>query len=266
MIEIIIPLILLGIFAGLLSGFFGIGSGIILVPAYILLFNYLNFPPEFIPLLATGTSMGTMAITIPMAAYTHYLNKNINLEIVKYMFLAAIISTMFGRYIAVYISGSILQIIIAVSLILAAIQLAFNFSPKNKIPSFSGIELFMVGGFIALITSFVGIGGGILMVPYFQFRGLKIHEAVGTSSIMGFFFALSGLIGGLLFAPIDLDKIDFVYGSVFIPAILVAGISSIYFAKYGAEISNKMKGESLRIAFSILVILVAIRIFYITFL
>ena len=124
----------------------------------------------------------------------------------------------------------------------------------------------MVGGFIALITSFVGIGGGILMVPYFQFRGLKIHEAVGTSSIMGFFFALSGLIGGLLFAPIDLDKIDFVYGSVFLPAILVAGISSIYFAKYGAEISNKMKGESLRIAFSILVILVAVRIFYITFL
>ena len=122
MIEIIIPLILLGIFAGLLSGFFGIGSGIILVPAYILLFNYLNFPPEFIPLLATGTSMGTMAITIPMAAYTHYLNKNINLEIVKYMFLAAIISTMFGRYIAVYISGSILQIIIAVSLILAKIS------------------------------------------------------------------------------------------------------------------------------------------------
>ena len=70
MIEIFIPLVLLGIFAGLLSGFFGIGSGIILVPAYIFLFNYLNFPPEFIPLLATGSSMGTMAITIPMAAYT----------------------------------------------------------------------------------------------------------------------------------------------------------------------------------------------------
>ena len=96
MIEIFIPLVLLGIFAGLLSGFFGIGSGIILVPAYIFLFNYLNFPPEFIPLLATGSSMGTMAITIPMAAYTHYQNRNINLEIVKYMFLAAVVSTIFG--------------------------------------------------------------------------------------------------------------------------------------------------------------------------
>ena len=73
------------------------------------------------------------------------------------------------------------------------------------------------------------------MVPYFQFRGLKIHEAVGTSSMMGFFFALSGLIGGLLFAPIDLDEIDFVYGSVFIPAILVAGVSSIILQNMGLK-------------------------------
>ena len=265
MIEIFIPLVLLGIFAGLLSGFFGIGSGIILVPAYIFLFNYLNFPPEFIPLLATGSSMGTMAITIPMAAYTHYQNRNINLEIVKYMFLAAFVSTIFGRYIAANIASESLQIIIAISMLLAAIQLIFNFSPKNVDTSIKKIELFLVGGFIALITSFVGIGGGILMIPYFQFRGLKIHEAIGTSSLMGFFFAISGLIGAILFAPEKLKQIDYVYGSVFIPAIIVAGLSSIYFAKLGANISNKIEGNSLKIAFSFLVILVALRIIYVTF-
>ena len=265
MIEILIPLILLGIFAGLLSGFFGIGSGIILVPAYIFLFNYLNFPPEIIPLLATGSSMGTMAITIPMASYTHYKNKNINLEVIKYMFLAAIIATIFGRYVAANIESSTLQIIIAISLLLAAIQLVFDFSPKNINKTINKIELFLIGGFIALITSFVGIGGGILMVPYFQFRGLKIHEAIGTSSLMGFFFAISGLIGALLFAPDKLNQIDYVYGSVFIPAILIAGISSIYFARLGANISNRIDGNSLKLAFSVLVILVALRIIYITF-
>ena len=209
--------------------------------------------------------MGTMAITIPMAAYTHYQNKNIDLEIVKYMFLAAFFSTIFGRYIAANIASESLQIIIAISMLLAAIQLIFNFSPKNIETSINKIELFLVGGFIALITSFVGIGGGILMVPYFQFRGLKIHEAIGTSSLMGFFFAISGLIGAILFAPEKLKQIDYVLGSVFIPAIIVAGLSSIYFAKLGATISNKIEGNSLKIAFSILVILVALRIIYITF-
>ena len=39
----------------------------------------------------------------------------------------------------------------------------------------------------------------------------------------------------------------------------------IYFAKLGANISNKIEGNSLKIAFSVLVILVALRIIYITF-
>ena len=93
-----------------------------------------------------------------------------------------------------------------------------------------------------------------------------MHEAIGTSSLMGFFFAISGLIGAFLFAPEKLKQIDYVYGSVFMPAILIAGISSIYFARLGAKISNKIEGNSLKIAFSFLVILVALRIIYITFL
>ena len=76
MIEIFLLLVVLGIFAGLLSGFFGIGSGVILVPAYFFLFNFLNFPVEIIPLLATGTSMTTMVLVIPNAALTHYFNSN----------------------------------------------------------------------------------------------------------------------------------------------------------------------------------------------
>ena len=38
-------------------------------------------------------------------------------------------------------------------------------------------------------------------------------------------------------------------GSVFIPAILIAGLSSIYFAKLGATISNKIDGNSLKNCF-----------------
>ena len=64
MFEFFLGLVLLGILAGLLSGFFGIGSGVILVPAYVFLFNLLNLPPEIIPILATGTSMTLSLIHI----------------------------------------------------------------------------------------------------------------------------------------------------------------------------------------------------------
>ena len=57
MFEFFLGLVLLGILAGLLSGFFGVGSGIILVPAYVFLFNLLDLPSEIFPILATGMDM-----------------------------------------------------------------------------------------------------------------------------------------------------------------------------------------------------------------
>ena len=47
------------------------------------------------------------------------------------MFWMAFAMTLFGRYLALFIESSTLQIIIAVSLILAAVQIAFDFSPKS---------------------------------------------------------------------------------------------------------------------------------------
>ena len=96
MIEITIALLFLGIFAGLLSGFFGIGSGIILVPAYIFLFEFLNFPNEIIPFLATGTSMTTMALVIPNAARTHYKNGNVDTDVLRIVFLVGLLFAFLG--------------------------------------------------------------------------------------------------------------------------------------------------------------------------
>ena len=262
MIEIFLLLVVLGIFAGLLSGFFGIGSGVILVPAYFFLFNFLNFPAEIIPLLATGTSMTTMVLVIPNAAFTHYFNSNVNLEIVKKMFVFVFCFTIFARYIALQMESVTLQLIIAISLVIAAFQVAIDVKPKKITPEINFVELALVSCGIGLITSLVGIGGGILMVPYFTFRGLSMREAIGTSSVMGFFIATSGSIGGLLFAPKGSESINWMIGSAYLPAVLIVGLSSIYFAKMGAKISNKTSSKNLRLAFALVVIISAARIIY----
>ncbi len=230
MIEITIALLFLGIFAGLLSGFFGIGSGIILVPAYIFLFEFLNFPKEIIPFLATGTSMTTMALVIPNAARTHYKNGNVDTEVLRIVFLVGLLFAFLGRYIS------------------------FFFESTTVIAA------------IASLTSIVGIGGGILMIPYFKFRGLSMHKAIGTSSVMGFSFALSSSVAVFLFVPEAAKELDYLIGAAFYPAILIVGLSSIYFARVGANLSSNTQGDILKKAFAILVILAAFRVFYSTFL
>ena len=266
MIEITIALLFLGIFAGLLSGFFGIGSGIILVPAYIFLFEFLNFPKEIIPFLATGTSMTTMALVIPNAARTHYKNGNVDADVLRIVFLVGLLFAFLGRYISFFFESTTLQIIIAVSLTLAALQLIFDISPKQTSKQINKVELILVIAAIASLTSIVGIGGGILMIPYFKFRGLSMHKAIGTSSVMGFSFALSSSIAVFLFVPEAAKELDYLIGAAFYPAILIVGLSSIYFARVGANLSSNTQGDILKKAFAILVIFAAFRVFYSTFL
>ena len=51
-----------------------------------------------------------------------------------------------------------------------------------------------VGGVIGLVSSFVGIGGGTLSVPFMSFCNVPLHHAVGTSAAIGFPIAVAGTL------------------------------------------------------------------------
>jgi uncharacterized membrane protein YfcA len=57
------------------------------------------------------------------------------------------------------------------------------------------------------------------------------------------------------------EDIPYAFGSLYVPAILIVGLTSIYFAKVGANLSSKSEDKTLRYAFALLVIIGAARIF-----
>jgi uncharacterized protein len=88
-------LIALGLGAGLLSGFFGIGGGIIIVPALI-------YIAEFSPLKAAGTSLAVLLPPVGLAAvYTYYRNGNIDIRaavvIALFLFIGAWLSSLLAN-------------------------------------------------------------------------------------------------------------------------------------------------------------------------
>ena len=65
--------VLVGAFAGFLGGLLGIGGGVIIVPALIVLFEMsTGFAPGAITVIAVGTSMACIMFTSASAAYTQY--------------------------------------------------------------------------------------------------------------------------------------------------------------------------------------------------
>jgi uncharacterized membrane protein YfcA len=65
--------------------------------------------------------------------------------------------------------------------------------PTRTLPA--GPGMFAMGGLIGMLSALVGAGGAFISVPFMTWCNVKIHNAVGTSSALGFPIALAGTLG-----------------------------------------------------------------------
>jgi len=109
--------LILGLIAGILAGLLGIGGGIILIPALIILFGLSQHQ-------AQGT---TLAIMVPpiglLAAWTYYKQGYVDVKIALFICLGFFIGGLLGAKIAVDIPDVVLKKIFGVSLFLIAIKM-----------------------------------------------------------------------------------------------------------------------------------------------
>src|SRR5438128_12474791 len=108
--------IAIGLIAGVLAGLFGIGGGIVIAPALILL-------ARFAPQMATGTSLGALLLPVgALGAWEYYKRGHLNLPAAMWIALGLFIGAWFGARIAQSVSGTTLQRSFAVFLLIVAVR------------------------------------------------------------------------------------------------------------------------------------------------
>jgi uncharacterized membrane protein YfcA len=112
------PLFLaIGVAAGVLSGLFGIGGGILIIPALIF---FAQFPTK----LAIGTSLGAMLLPVGLlGAYAYHQAGNLNIKGSLLISLGLFFGAWVGAKVAHAIPGPSLQRMFAVFIVLMAIRL-----------------------------------------------------------------------------------------------------------------------------------------------
>ncbi|MCM8819375.1 MAG: sulfite exporter TauE/SafE family protein [Candidatus Omnitrophica bacterium] len=112
--------ILLGIFAGIASGFFGIGGGTILIPALVYVFGLTQHQ-------AQGT---TLAIMIPpiglLAALKYYFEGNVKLAMAIFICVGFFLGGLIGAYFAHKISDISLKRFFGVYLFFISLKMIFG--------------------------------------------------------------------------------------------------------------------------------------------
>ena len=112
------PLFLaIGLTAGVLSGLFGIGGGIMIIPALIF---FAKFPTK----LALGTSLGALLLPVGLlGAYTYYKGGNLDIRASLLIALGLFFGAWGGARLAQVLPAATLQRMFAVFIVLMAVRL-----------------------------------------------------------------------------------------------------------------------------------------------
>jgi uncharacterized membrane protein YfcA len=118
-LQTVFTLLLVGLISGLLSGLIGIGGGIVIVPALMLILGYTQTR-------AQGTSLGLLLLPVGiLAVINYYKNGDIDIKVVLIMSVTFILGGWLGSKIALNISQTALKRVFAIILMGIAAKMLF---------------------------------------------------------------------------------------------------------------------------------------------
>jgi uncharacterized membrane protein YfcA len=248
-----------GAVAGLLAGLFGIGGGMIIVPALVLAFEAQQVNPDVLTHLAVGTSLATIVFTSISSIRTHHQKGGVEWLTFRRVSVGIVIGAALGVATADQLSGALLQKVIGCFALLAAAQMAFQLSPKpsRELPGAFGLGL--VGSFIGWASAIFGIGGGTLSVPYLTWCNVQVQKAVGTAAAIGFPIAIIAALTNVIVGWGKPGLPDYTTGYIYWPAFIGIVMTSVLFARQGAKLAHKLPPLVLKRIFACLLVVVGTR-------
>ncbi len=231
----IIELILIGIFIGTMSGFFGIGGGIILTPVLLML--------GFDIKTAIGISIMQMVFSSIFGSYLNYKKGLLLLGEGMFIGSGGFIGGFIGGHVTGYVSDGILQGLFFGLLFFALARLLFSVSHEDdtKTKSLPKPILFGIGLLAGIFAITLGIGGSIILTPLLV--GV-LHYPIKKAVSVGLFFVVFSSVAGLI-SRLSIGTIDFENG-------LVIAVSSLLGVTLGIWLKDVVTSKNHKIALMVL--------------
>lgn len=249
----LIGLVATGLLAGFAGGLFGIGGGLIIVPALYAAFTSLGVPEDTAIKSAVATSMATIIVTSIRSVMRHHRHDNVDFQVLRTWALAMGAGAVLGAFAARSIDGQTLTAIFAVGLIILAIQRYLTSGrkaagPQGKMPG--AVAQQTMAGAIGVISSLMGIGGGVMGVLLLTKTGHTVHRAVGTAAGFGLIIAVPGTLGFLWPSSGAEGNIPWQVGYVSALGFLAIALGTFIAAPIGASTASRLSPVLLTRIFS----------------
>lgn len=251
-----ILLCILGMCLGFVSGLLGIGGGILIVPALKYFVEHLGISPALSMHIAVSTSLAVIIFTSSSASIVYAKQNRLSWPLFVRFLPGIIIGVLLGTQIAKHLHGAFYSKSFAILLIILAGKVLFANNPSQHPHSNRFIVFFAI--ISGILSSIFGIGGGIIMTPFFLYLGLDMLTAIGTSTLLIIPIAvISTLVFGLSKPPAD--ALPSMTGFIYWPAVAYIALGSVIFVPIGAKIATTLAPRYLKYIYVSVLSLIAIK-------
>jgi uncharacterized membrane protein YfcA len=241
----------LGAIVGVIAGLFGVGGGLLIVPALIWGLPSVGVSPQHATHIAVGTSLATIVLTSIAAIRAHQKRGAVLWREVGLLTPGILLGAWLGGILAGGLEGERLQLIYGLFATLVGLHLFFGGKAKTHSLNPGRWLMGLAGGLIGLVSALVGIGGGTMTVPFLHTAGVEMRKAVATSSACGLPIALAGALS-FIFVGWGLEGLPAgSSGYVYWPVVLSIVVTSTLFAPLGATLAHRLPADRLKRVFAV---------------
>ena len=220
----------------------------IMVPFLTFILHSYHFPEEHVLHMAIATSMTTILFTAISSVRAQQKKKMIRWDIVIALAPGIIFGGIIGGgKIFSALQGPWLTVFFASFQYFSAYQMLVNKKPQAS----------RTGSLIGSVSSLVGAGGAFISVPFMLWCNVPIHNALATSSALGFPIAAASAIGYII-GGLDIENLPpHSLGYIYLPAVVCISATSMITASVGVRIAHQLNTSQLRKMFAIVLICIA---------
>ncbi len=258
LVQLALLLVAVGVLSGFLAGIFGIGGGAVLVPVFYECFRLAGVPLEVRMPLCIGTSLAIIIPTSVRSWRAHHAHGAVDVAVVRAWWLPILVGVIAGSVIARYAPERLFKIVFVGVAWSAAARLLLARETWKFGDDLPGGPLMKVYGFfVGLLSTLMGIGGGLFSNLLMTFYGRPIHQAVATSSALAVLISIPGALGYVYagwpaaarFPDVAALQLPFSIGYVSLIGAVLVMPASLLTAPLGVRAAHAMSKRGLEIAY-----------------
>ena len=268
LLELALLLIAVGALAGFLAGVFGIGGGAILVPVFYECFRLAGVPLDVRMPLCVGTSLAIIIPTSIRSYRAHHARGAVDMEILRKWWLPVLIGVLAGSVIARYAPERLFKIVFVVVAWSAAARLLLareSWKFGDDFPKGPLMRIYGLG--IGLLSTLMGVGGGLFANLLMTFYGRSIHQAVATSAALAVLISIPGALGYVYagwpaaahYPDVAALQLPFAIGYVSLIGAVLVMPTSLLTAPLGVRAAHAMSKRALELAFGFYLLIMGSR-------